>query len=436
MDYQRMLEKIGGKELLPIQQKMIEAVKNQSLIGLYAPTGSGKTLAYIFGLLQSFELNPWKNALIIAPTRELAIQIHSVLGQLSTGFSSTLCYGGHQFSVERNNLKNNPQIIIGTPGRIADHIRRDTFDFKRIEAIIIDEEDKIHELGFDREISEITSAIGEVKLAIHVSATGNNTSKTTKNSSSLFIIDERKKANLPSLHYFQVEVKDEEHKALALFNLLQSLEPKKTLVFFNHREAITRIESYLFQNGFVSTVFHGGLEQDERERNLIKFSNGTVDLLLVSDLASRGIDVPEIKNIIHYQFPKDEAAFIHRNGRAARMGEEGSVFCILDQREIESIEYLRDKDINTFQFKQKKYHWNTQKTTLFLSLGKKDKVNKIDVLGFFSKELEIKASDIGKIDTMDFSTFVCVNQSVADKIIKLGNGNKLKKQTVKIRLSK
>ena len=430
-----MLDKIGGKELLPIQQKMMDAVKTHSLIGLYAPTGSGKTLAYIFGLIQSYELNPWKNALIIAPTRELAIQIHSVLGQLSSGFSSTLCYGGHQFSVERNNLKNNPQIIIGTPGRIADHIRRDTFDFKKIEAIIIDEEDKIHELGFDREISEITASIGEVKLAIHVSATGNNT-KTTKNSSSLFVIDERKKDNSPTLHYFQVEVKDEEHKALALLNLLQSLEPKKTLVFFNHREAINRIASYLFQNSFESTVFHGGLEQDERERNLIKFSNGTVDLLLVSDLASRGIDVPEIKNIIHYQFPKEEAAFIHRNGRAARMGEEGSVFCILDQREIESIEYLRDKDINTFQFKQKKYHWNTQKTTLFLSLGKKDKVNKIDILGFFSKELEIKASEIGKIDTMDFSTFVCVNQSVADKIINLGNGNKIKKQTVKIRLSK
>jgi len=425
-NYDELVKAAVGKEMLPLQRKTVEAIRKHKDLQVNAPTGSGKTIAFLIALLEARTVYNWNYALIIAPTRELVIQIGEVFASLNTGLKHTICYGGHPFKTEVNNFKGHPEVIIGTPGRIADHIGRETFDFSKVEAFIIDEEDKIKELGFAKEIDYILEATKTLKTSIHVSATALAEHK------GMHRIDfSANDESAGSFTFFKLKVEEESHKAEALMSLLRGIEQGPTLVFFNHREAVERIADYMIHNGFNVVTYHGGLEQVERERNLIKFRNGSAKLLFVTDLAARGIDVPEVKRIIHYQYPNDEKSFIHRNGRTARMGAEGDVFIIEDKTDLLNFEYLDKLDVNTFEFDEE-YHWYTEWETLYLSLGKKDKVNKIDILGFLTKDIGIKGKDIGKIDTLDFMSYIAVEPSVVEKIIKSSSDKKIKKQKFKV----
>ena len=425
-NYDELVKAAVGKAMLPLQRKTVEAIRKHKDLQVNAPTGSGKTIAFLIALLEAKTVYNWNYALIIAPTRELVIQIGEVFASLNTGLKHTICYGGHPFKTEVNNFKGHPEVIIGTPGRIADHIGRETFDFSKVEAFIIDEEDKIKELGFAKEIDYILEATKTLKTSIHVSATALLEHK------GMHRIDfSANDESAGGFTFFKLKVEEESHKAEALMSLLRGIEQGPTLVFFNHREAVERIADYMIHNGFNVVTYHGGLEQVERERNLIKFRNGSAKLLFVTDLAARGIDVPEVKRIIHYQYPNDEKSFIHRNGRTARMGAEGDVFIIEDKTDLLNFEYLDKLDVNTFEFDEE-YHWYTEWETLYLSLGKKDKVNKIDILGFLTKDIGIKGKDIGKIDTLDFMSYIAVEPSVVDKIIKSSSDKKIKKQKFKV----
>lgn len=425
-NYDELVKAAVGKEMLPLQRKTVEAIRQHKDLQVNAPTGSGKTIAFLIALLEAKTVYKWNYALIIAPTRELVIQIGEVFASLNTGIKHTICYGGHPFKTEVNNFKGHPEVIIGTPGRIADHIGRETFDFSKVEAFIIDEEDKIKELGFAKEIDYILEATKTLKTSIHVSATALPEHK------GMHRIDfSKNEESTGNFTFFKLKVEEESHKAEALMTLLRGIEQGPTLVFFNHREAVERIADYMIHNGFNVVTYHGGLEQVERERNLIKFRNGSAKLLFVTDLAARGIDVPEVKRIIHYQYPNDEKSFIHRNGRTARMGAEGDVFIIEDKTDLLNFEYLDKLDVNTFEFDEE-HHWYTEWETLYLSLGKKDKVNKIDILGFLTKDLGVKGKDIGKIDTLDFMSYIAVEPSAVDKIVKTSSDKKIKKQKFKV----
>jgi ATP-dependent RNA helicase DbpA len=430
-DYEALVKGAIGGSLLPLQQDVIKTVKTHSKIQICAPTGSGKTIAFCLGLLEAKAIYNWEYALIIAPTRELVLQIGEVFSQLKTGLGSTVCYGGHPFKTEVNNFLGNPSVIIGTPGRIADHIRRESFDFSKIGAFIIDEEDKMKELGFSNEIDQITTAILPLSFTIDVSATA------LKEGKDVFRIDYTKKNKTEDrFTYYTLKVEEELHKAEQLIKLLFHLEQGPTLVFFNHREAVDRIADYMQHNGFNVVVYHGGLDQSERERNLIKFRNKSADLLFVTDLAARGIDVPEIKRIIHYQFPNDVTSFIHRNGRTARMGADGDVFIIEDKSDALNFEYLDEIDMKPFKSGEEEYHWDSEWVTLYLSLGKKDKINKIDVLGFLTKDIGVSGKDIGKIDTMDYQTYIAVSKSCANNVLNKSENKRIKKQKVKFSFCK
>jgi superfamily II DNA/RNA helicase len=435
MDYLNIVQRIGGKQLLDIQQLTINAVKEQNNIELFAPTGSGKTLAFIFGIIEALTIQKCKKVLIIAPSRELAQQISLVFKSTQSEYLSTLCYGGHPFQTERNNLLANPTVIIGTPGRIADHIRRNSLRMHEVDALVLDEEDKIEELGFQKEINEILKAINVLNLYIRVSASGKPSSFST-DCPTFHTIDKRDSTTSTALQFYQIKYTNEDEKATTLIHLLSTIAAEKTIVFFNHREAVERMEILFKKQGIQISIYHGGLEQAVRERNLVKFANGSALLLLVTDLAAWGLDIEAIENIVHYQLPESEATFLHRNGRTARMGKKGNVFCLLSSNQDH---FLYLKTISWSEFSPNNTsisQWETKWVTLYISLGKKDKVNKIDILGFFTKKLNIEAKYIGKINSFDKLSFVAIDKQMLQRVLTKGVNLKLKNKKVTLKLSK
>lgn len=410
--------------------------KNDNVV-LLSATGSGKTIAFLLPVLQTLEPGvKHTQALIIAPSRELAQQIEMVFKKMTTDFKVTSCYGGHLRETEENNLLEPPALIVGTPGRLADHIRRGNITTGTIETIILDEFDKSLELGFQDEMAFIIKELPAVKKRILTSATD------TEDIPDFIGLTEPVKLNFlsdtpppPEKLVIKTVASPENDKVDTLFKLICFLGDRSTIVFCNHREAVERTSNLLKEKGITNVFYHGAMEQRDRDAALSKFRNGSVNVLVTTDLAARGLDILNIRYIVHFHLPHTEDSFIHRNGRTARMDASGTVIIILSPEEkmpayvpgeIEQIT-LPEKDELP-----EKPKW----TTFFIGAGKKDKVNKIDIVGFLSKKGELKKEDIGLIDVKDFFSFVAVRKTKASHALNLIKDEKIKNKKVKIDVAK
>lgn len=431
-----ILSKLKIKELNKMQQASIAAAELHSNILLLSATGSGKTLAFLLPLVQKLNVAYTKTqAIIIVPSRELALQIETVFKSMGTPFKVTCCYGGHLRETEENNLMQPPALLIGTPGRLADHIRRGNITTNSIETIILDEFDKSLELGFQDEMSFIIGSLPSIKKRILTSAT------EAVPIPAFVGMDEFERLNFltDAVAYTGLTVKtvlsDGKDKLQTLFQLLCLLGNQSTIVFCNHRESVERTGTYLMDKGIYNVFYHGALEQQQRDAALIKFRNGTSNVLVTTDLAARGLDIANIRNIIHYHLPDKEETFTHRNGRTARMDASGTAILILSPEEklpayiesgVEKIE-LPNKSILP-----EKPKW----TTLFIAAGKKDKLNKIDIVGFLCNKGQLKKDDIGLIDVKDFFSFVAVKKIKAGEVLRLVKDEKIKNKKIKIAVAK
>lgn len=431
-----ILKKLNISSLNEMQIKVSDVFNKEDNLVVLSPTGSGKTLAFLLPIVQSLNTDIEEiQTLILAPSRELAIQIEAVFKSMGTGFKVNCFYGGHSFQVEKKSLSHPPAVLIGTPGRIADHIDRSTLSTKNINTIVLDEFDKALEFGFHDDMKFIIGEIHNINKRILTSATKTDDIPEftgIKEHLELNFLPQGKQVKGLSIKKVVSEEKD---KLPILFDLLCDLGDESTLVFCNHREAVERTNNYLVKKGIASTFFHGGMEQQDRERTLSKFRNGSSKILVTSDLASRGLDIPEIKHIIHYHMPSKEDAFTHRNGRTARMNEEGSAYVILSREENQP-DYI-PSSIDTYYLSKKlelpiKPKW----ATLFIGKGKKDKINKIDIVGFLSKKGELEKGDIGLIEVKDFFSYVAVNSSKVDSVLKNISGLKIKNKKAKIEIAK
>lgn len=431
-----ILKRLGITSLNEMQNSVNTAFNEEENLVVLSPTGSGKTLAFLLPILQSLNSEiEGVQALVLAPSRELALQIENVFRDMGTGIKVSCFYGGHPFHVERKSLKHPPSVVIGTPGRIADHIDRDTFSTENITTIVLDEFDKALEFGFHDDMKFIIHELPNINKRVLTSAT------KTDDIPEFTGIKEHKELNfLPQgkqvkgLSIKKV-VSEEKDKLPTLLDLLCDLGNESTLVFCNHREAVERTNSYLNKNKITSTYFHGGMEQQDRERTLTKFRNGSSKILVTSDLASRGLDIPEIKHIIHYHLPSKEDAFTHRNGRTARMKAEGSAYVILSKEESQP-EYIASTIDTYYISKQLELPKDPEWETLFIGKGKKDKVNKIDIVGFLSKKGQLEKGDIGLIDVKDFFSYVAINRAKTQATLKLIVDEKIKNKKAKIEIAK
>ena len=419
-----------------MQQASIDANKKEADVILLSATGSGKTLAFLLPVLELLDdENKNTQALIVVPSRELAIQIEQVFRTMSTGYKVTCCYGGHKRETEENNLVEPPALIIGTPGRLADHIRRGNITVDSIEVLVLDEFDKTLELGFLEEVSFIINSLKHLKKRMLTSATEAVEIPDflgLKNPARLNFLNEGEDDTGLAI---KTVISDEKDKLVTLFKLICYLGNRPTIIFCNHRESVERISNLLAAKGINNEFYHGGMEQQERDSALCKFRNGTTNVLVTTDLASRGLDIPNIRYIIHYHLPHTEDAFTHRNGRTARMEASGTAILILNEEEnippyIQSdVEQIKLPEVDIIPEKPK---WST----LFIAAGKKDKVNKVDIVGFLSHKAELKKEDIGLIEVKDFFSFVAVRKTKMGHTLQLIKNEKIKNKKVKIEIAK
>lgn len=433
---QPALQRLQIDAMNDMQQAAWDAYKENDEIILLSTTGSGKTLAYLLPLVpQLLAQKKSTTAIIVVPSRELALQIESVFKQMQLGIKITACYGGHKREVEENNLLDAPAIIVGTPGRLGDHLRRGNIKTAEITALVLDEFDKSLELGFRDEMAFLNSQLPNLRKKVLISATERELPEflgLTSPASLNFLEATKISAGMLSVQILRTH---SANKLSELFRLLCYLGNRSTIVFCNHRDAVAETSEWLQQNSIVNVYYHGALEQRDREIALAKFRNGSSSVLVTTDLASRGLDIYNVRYIIHLQLPGTEGIFTHRNGRTARMEASGTAILMIGPNEYIP-PYVR-QDSPVIQLPENpalpdKPKW----TTLYIAAGKKDKVNKIDIVGFLSRKGELKKEDIGLIEVKDFSALVAINKAKASHVLQLIKEEKLKNKKIKIAVAR
>ena len=431
MDIQKILTKLRITELNEMQQHAAEAITGtDGDVVLLSPTGTGKTLAYLLPLVQLVDASRDSvQALVITPGRELALQSQQVLQSMGSGIRSTACYGGRAAMDEHRVIKDvRPQIVFGTPGRLNDHLDKENISRYDIRYLIIDEFDKCLEMGFQAEMLKLIKSLPGLQRRILLSATNAEqipqfVNMARKGTLIDFLPDDEQTSERVTLYEVHSPQKD---KLDTLRQLLLSMGNESSIVFLNYRESVERVNSYLVEQGFTTSCFHGGLEQRQREDQLYRFSNGSANVLVATDLASRGLDIPNIQNIIHYHLPESQEGYIHRVGRTARWDATGRTFFILNSQE--HIPDYVEGNIEDFDSPLTTHHspLAPKMATLYIGKGKKDKLSKGDIVGFLCKKGELTADEIGRIDVKERYTYVAVKREKLQQVLRLTQGEKIK----------
>jgi superfamily II DNA/RNA helicase len=431
-----ILARLSVAALNDMQKAAYNAICKEKEVVLLAPTGSGKTLGFLLPVLHGLKENKQEvQCLILVPSRELALQTEQVWKKMGTGFKVNSSYGGHLLETETNNLATPPAVLVGTPGRIMDHIVRGSFDAGSINTLVLDEFDKSLSLGFEEEMSFIINKLKHLKKRVLVSATGavkipdftGIYEPVTIN----FITGDNTTDNL----IVKTVISDQKDKVDTLFQLLCYIGEVPTLVFCNHREAVERTSALLTEKGIENAFFHGGMEQMEREQTLMRFRNGSVYFLIATDLAARGLDIPAVKNIIHYHLPSTREEFIHRNGRTARMHATGNAWLLL-HREEQLPAYVTEAPGELLLPTDSPIPAAAPWATIYISGGKKDKLNKTDIVGFFSKVGQLAKDELGMIEVKDHLSFAAVKKNKVKELLHKVQNEKMKGKRYKIAVAK
>ena len=432
MKLKEILKNMEFSSLKAMQEEMLTASGGEDNVLLISPTGTGKTLAFLLPVLEN--LNPdddFIQCVIIVPSRELGLQIEKVFKSMKSPFKVSVCYGGHDMRVERNNLIEPPAVLIGTPGRLMDHIQRENVALGKARMLILDEFDKSLEFGFENEMIGIVDKMSDLKKRILVSAT-----QAVKIPAFIGMRDHVRLDYTTEQTSSQLELKAVRarmhDKFEAVVSLLGKLGTGPTLVFCNHKDAVRRVSELLRFRQIYHEVYHGDLDQDKRERALVKFRNGSANILLTTDLASRGLDIPEIRYVVHYQLPQKEEAFIHRNGRTARMHASGTAYLLLTETEPLP-KYLKrrpeEEMVGAFEIPEPPI-WET----MYISGGKKDKIRKVDIVGWILQNSHLEKGDLGNIDIKDFGSYIALRKGKAKDLLPLLSEQKIKKRKVKVQM--
>lgn len=425
-----ILAKLRIDQLNPMQQEAQLTIKSNDNVVLLSPTGTGKTLAFLLPIIETLNHEREEvQVMILVPSRELAIQIESVVREMGTGYKVNAVYGGKSGSKEKVEIKHLPAILIGTPGRVADHMRRGRFSTRNLKTLILDEFDKSLEVGFEEDMKEIIGQLRWTEKRILTSATKG------------VVIPSFVGLNKPTtIDYLdqgtsQLKIKQilspEKDKLATLVKALSHIGNQPGIVFCNFKDTIERVSDFLAQKGISHGCFYGGMEQIERERTLIKFRNGTYQLIIATDLAARGLDIPELGFILHYHLPHKAEEFIHRNGRTARMNSKGTAYLLQwDQEPLP--EYVEHASIDKLKNAPLPASSNWQ--TLFISGGRKDKISKGDIAGVFFKQAQFKKEEVGNIEIKNDCAFVAVSSSKVKTAIKMLDNIRIKKKKVRVNL--
>jgi superfamily II DNA/RNA helicase len=427
-----LLAKLSITALNEMQEEVVLAIASVANTILLSPTGTGKTVAFLLPTLQGLDPDCEKvQLLILVPSRELAIQIEQVIRQMGSGYKANAIYGGRPISKDKIDLAHTPSILIGTPGRVADHMRRDTFETSSIKTLVLDEFDKSLEVGFEVQMREILEHLKAVEKRILTSATQDIDIPDFVGIKNEIVINYlNTKTTALSI---QIVKSKEKNKLQALVDLLYHIGNEPGIIFCNFKNTINYVSDFLTQHHIPHGHFYGGMEQIDRERALIKFRNGTHQIIIATDLAARGLDIPELNFIIHYQLPLKLEEFTHRNGRTARMNASGTAY-VLKWIEEPLPEFINCTDI--LKLTDKETAILSQWSTLFISGGRKDKISKGDIAGLLFKQGDLNKNELGVIELKQDCAFVAVPKEKALGVVEKTNNTRLKKKKVRITLLK
>lgn len=429
---QAVKERMGIESLNDMQRQALDAWKSGGGdLVLYSPTGTGKTLAFALCLLQALK-PPMQQlqAVVMAPSRELVMQTAEILRSLATGYKVTPCYGGHAVADEKASLAVTPDIIVSTPGRLLDHHKRGHIDLKGARLLVLDEMDKALELGFEDEMRQILKQMPRINRRILASATVLDVVPDYVRLHNPFTLNVLEETEQPSeritVHQVMSDSKD---KLDTLRQLLLSLDGGKVIVFANYRESVERIHQYLVTHRIDAGIYHGAMEQQDRECAVAMLNNGSVNVLVSTDLASRGLDIDTVEHIIHYHLPVSEQAYIHRNGRTARVDAEGNAYVITSPGETLPEWVIIDEAMTLHPASKMP---RATMATLYFQAGKKEKLSRGDIMGFIASNGGIEPSSIGRIDVRDHYALAAVPRQSAQAVLKNLQQAKIKGKKVRI----
>lgn len=430
-----VLNKFEITALSPMQEEASISIKSKSDVVLLSPTGTGKTLAFLLPLIESLDANCQEiQILILVPSRELALQIEQVTRKMGSGYKVNAVYGGRAGTMDKIDLKHRPAILIGTPGRIADRLRRDNFSLEHIKTLVLDEFDKSLEVGFEKEMIEIVDALPNVQKRILTSATSDAKIPTFVGLQNPDFIDYLKEG--VSQLTIKTILSPDKDKLESLVKTLAFIGHQPGIVFCSFKDSLERVSNHLTEHNIEHGCFHGGMEQIDRERVLIKFRNGTHKLLVATDLAARGLDIPEIKFILHYHLPLRNKEFTHRNGRTARMNRDGIAYILHWEGENlpSFIKDLKPESIAVSELQKSNLPCPIQWKTVYITGGRRDKISKGDIAGLFLKQGQLHQKQLGAIELCQDWAYVGVHAEIAELLIERTNNSKLKKKKVRISL--
>lgn len=429
-DFTRLLAgKMQIKELRPMQHELLGT--DARAVRLAAPTGSGKTIAFAGYMLRRIARPEGVvQGVVIVPSRELALQVSDVIRKLADGLKTVTLYGGHSVDDETKSLTPVPDIIVATPGRLLDHLNRHRVDLSATATLVIDEYDKSLELGFEEDMRRLRRAMTAIRHLVLTSATPISEPPSWLGAADFVDFDHSESDN-SSKPAEVVEIQSPARdKAQTLIDTLLALQPQRAIVFVNHRESAERTYTLLRRGGIDAALYHGGLEQNDRENALTMLANGSARVLVATDLAARGLDIAGLDAVIHYHIPTSPEAWTHRNGRTARNGADGTVYVITS--EADSMPGY----IHTTRT------WNptapvsstlpAAKATLHINAGRKEKISRADVVGFLMAHTPLSSDEIGPISLSDHQTLVAVPRDKSRETAAAVAPFKLKNKRVRI----
>ena len=424
---QQILGKLGISKLNDMQHEAMNTIPKSPNTVLLSPTGSGKTVAFLLPIIQQLDPNCDEiQAMVLVPSRELAIQIEQVMRKMGSGYKVNAVYGGRAGSKDKLELKHRPAVLIGTPGRVAAHLYKESFETKHIRTLVLDEFDKSLEVGFEVDMRDILDELPNIEKRVLTSATfGVEIPKFLEFIDPITINYLEKESSQLAL---KTVVASDKMKLETLVDTLCHIGNQPGIIFCNFKDTIKQVSEYLWENKISHGCFYGGMEQIDREKTLIKFRNGTHQIIIATDLAARGIDIPEMKFIIHFQLPSRVEEFTHRNGRTARMNAEGTAYVLVWDGNIPS--YVNAPDVQKIDLAPVPAPTGWQ--TLFITGGRKDKISKGDIAGLFFKQGGLNKDEVGVIELQSNCAYVSVKSAVANKLIPLVNNTRLKKKKVRV----
>ena len=441
------IESLGYTHLTPIQAETLPYILEGKDVIAQAKTGSGKTAAFGIGLLSRLDFSSFRvQALVICPTRELADQVCKEIRRLARFTQNikvqSLC-GGVPFGPQVGSLEHGVHVVVGTPGRLQEHLRKRSLRLSNLKVLVLDEADRMLDMGFEEVITEVISYAPTHRQTLLFSATYSDPireiSQKFQYKPVSVTIDSSHHDSVIEQRFYQIQ---KSQRINALGYLLAFHRPESTVVFCNTKRECQDIESALNNSGFSVQALHGDLDQKHRDQVLVRFANNSCSILVATDVAARGLDIKELQAVINYDLPWDPEIYVHRIGRTGRAGKKGLAFSLCTEQELNRVVAIEEyqsipakwDEIAPFEMTYEQ-RFEPPMVTLWLDGGRKDKVRPGDILGALTGATGIEGSDVGKIDVFDAHAYVAIKKNSVDKALVCLKNGKIKGRNFMVRKS-